>query len=32
MEAGQIGKPKDLSDFDKGQIVLAGQLGQSISK
>lgn len=27
-----MGKGKDLSDFDKGQIVMARRLGQSISK
>ncbi|MBN3298950.1 NXF1 factor, partial [Amia calva] len=27
-----MGKRKDLSDFDKGQIVMARRLGQSISK
>ncbi|ROL50303.1 hypothetical protein DPX16_19107 [Anabarilius grahami] len=27
-----MGKHKDLSEFDKGQIVMARQLGQSISK
>ncbi|ROL45969.1 hypothetical protein DPX16_4783 [Anabarilius grahami] len=27
-----MGKRKDLSEFDKGQIVMARQLGQSISK
>ncbi len=30
--AGEIGKNKDLSDFDKGQIVAARQLCQSISE
>ena len=32
IEAGKMGKCKDLSDFDKGQIVMARWLGQSISK
>ena len=32
LEAGEMGKCKDLSEFDKDQIVTAGQLGQSISK
>jgi len=32
LEAGRMGKRKDLSEFDKGQIVMARQLGQSISK
>ncbi len=32
LEAGKMGKRKDLSEFDKGQIVMARQLGQSISK
>ena len=27
-----MNKRKDLSEFDKGQIVMARQLGQSISK
>lgn len=27
-----MGKPKDLSDFDMGQIVMAGWLGQSICR
>ena len=27
-----MGKRKDLSNFDKGQIVMARRLGQSISK
>ena len=27
-----MGKPKDLSEFDEGQIVMARLLGQSISK
>ena len=27
-----MGKRKDLSDFDKGSIVMARRLGQSISK
>ncbi|KAK3557338.1 hypothetical protein QTP70_026583 [Hemibagrus guttatus] len=32
LEAGKIGKRKDLSKFDKGQIVTARRLHQSISK
>jgi len=32
LEAGKMGKRKDLSEFDKGQIVMARRLGQSISK
>ncbi|KAK3546690.1 hypothetical protein QTP70_031382 [Hemibagrus guttatus] len=32
LEAGQMGKRKDLSEFDKGQIVMARQLDQSIFK
>ena len=32
LEAGKMGKHKDLSEFDKGQIVMARRLGQSISK
>ncbi|ROL47975.1 hypothetical protein DPX16_3714 [Anabarilius grahami] len=27
-----MGKRKDLSEFDKGQIVMARRLGQSVSK
>ncbi|ROJ94863.1 hypothetical protein DPX16_8067 [Anabarilius grahami] len=27
-----MGKRKDLSEFDKGQIVMARRLGQNISK
>ncbi|KAK3554937.1 hypothetical protein QTP86_001569 [Hemibagrus guttatus] len=30
--AGKMGKRKDLSEFDKGQIVMARPLDQSISK
>jgi len=30
--AGEMGRNKDVSDFDKGQIVMARQLGQSISE
>ncbi|KAK3512623.1 hypothetical protein QTP70_018636, partial [Hemibagrus guttatus] len=30
--AGKMGKRKDLSEFDKGQIVMARRLDQSISK
>lgn len=29
---GEMGKRKDLSDFDRGQIVMARRLGQSISE
>ncbi|KAK3559328.1 hypothetical protein QTP86_012756, partial [Hemibagrus guttatus] len=32
LEAGKMGKRKDLSEFDKGQIVMARRLDQSISK
>lgn len=32
LEAGKMGKHKDLSNFNKGQIVMARQLGLSISK
>ena len=32
LETGKMGKRKDVSDFDKGQIVMARRLGQSISK
>ncbi|KAK3573225.1 hypothetical protein QTP86_015136 [Hemibagrus guttatus] len=32
LEPGKIGKCKDLSEFDKGQIVMARRLDQSISK
>ena len=32
LEAGKMAKRKDLSEFDKGQIVMARRLGQSISK
>ena len=32
LDAGEIGRSKDLSEFDKGQIVMARQLGQSISE
>ena len=32
LEEGKIGKPNDFSVFDKGQIVLARQLNQSINK
>ena len=31
-EAGKMGKRNDLRDFDKGQIVMASWLDQSISK
>ena len=31
LDAGEMGRSKDLSDFDKGQVVMARQLGQSIS-
>ncbi|KAK3510120.1 hypothetical protein QTP70_026836, partial [Hemibagrus guttatus] len=30
--SGKMGKRKDLSEFDKGQIVMARRLDQSISK
>lgn len=32
LAAEKIGKHKDLSDFDEGQVVMARQLSQSISK
>jgi len=32
LEAGKMGKRKDLSEFEKGRIVMARPLGQSISK
>ncbi|KAK3542138.1 hypothetical protein QTP86_016464, partial [Hemibagrus guttatus] len=32
LEAGKLGKCKDLSEFEKGQIVMARRLDQSISK
>ena len=32
LEAGKMGKDTDLSEFDKDQIVMARQLGQSIFK
>ena len=32
LEAGKMGKRKDLSDFHKGQIVMARRLGLSISR
>ncbi|ROL52875.1 Spectrin beta chain, non-erythrocytic 1 [Anabarilius grahami] len=32
LEAGKMGKHKNLSEFDKGQIVMARRQGQSISK
>jgi len=32
LDAGEMGRNKDLSDFHKGQIVLARRLGQSISE
>ncbi|KAK3549192.1 hypothetical protein QTP70_034192, partial [Hemibagrus guttatus] len=32
MSAGKMGKRKDLSEFDKDQIVMARRLDQSISK
>lgn len=32
LEAGKMGKFKDLSKFAKGRIVMARQLDQSISK
>ena len=31
LDAGEMGRSKDLSDFDKDQIVMARRLGQSIS-
>ena len=32
LDAGEMGRSKDLSDFDKGQIAMARRLGQSISE
>ena len=32
LEAEKMGQRKDVSDFDKGQIVLARRLGQNISR
>ena len=32
LDAGEMGRSKDLSDFDKSQIVMARRLGQSISE
>ena len=32
LDAGEMGRSEDLSDFDKGQIVMARRLGQSISE
>lgn len=32
LEVGKMGKCRNLSDFDKRQIVMARPLGQSISK
>jgi len=32
LDAGEIGRYKDLSDFDKGQIVMVRRLGQSITE
>ena len=32
LDAGEMGRSKDLSDFDKGQVIMAIQLGQSISE
>jgi len=32
LKAGQMEKLKDLSDFDKGQTVMARRQAQSISK
>ncbi|ROL42707.1 hypothetical protein DPX16_14114 [Anabarilius grahami] len=32
LDAVEMGRNKDLSDFDKGQIVMARRLGQSISE
>ena len=32
LEAGKMGKHKNLIEFDKGQIVMVRQLGQIISK
>ena len=32
LNAGKMGRHEDLSDFDKSQIVMARQLGQSMYK
>ena len=32
LDAGEMGRSKDLTDFDKGQIVMVRRLGQSISE
>jgi len=32
LDAGEMGRSKDLNVFDKGQIVMASRLGQSISE
>lgn len=32
LEAGKMGMQKDLSDFDKGLILMARRIGQSIYK
>lgn len=32
LDAGDMGKRKDMSDFDKGEIVMARRLGWSISE
>lgn len=32
LEAEEMDKPKDLSEFDKGQIAMAIRLGQSASE
>lgn len=32
LDAGETGRNEDLSDFDKGQIIMDRQLGQSVSE
>ena len=32
LDAEEMGRSKDLSNFDKGQIIMARRLGQSISE
>lgn len=32
LDAGEMGRLEDLSDFDKGQIIVARRLGRSISE
>lgn len=32
LDAGETGRNEDLSDFDKGQIIMDRQLGQNVSE